>query len=70
MRPDRASRCASPSSRPAVYSVSLPLRLGAIAAGVASVDESFGSIDRAGIAFGVAYQLADDDLGLFGTRRR
>ncbi len=66
MRPDRAQPLRVAELKTAVYSVSLPLRLGAIAAGVAS-DDLVRSIDRAGIAFGIAYQLADDDLGLFGT---
>ena len=66
VRPDLADPLRVAELKTAVYSVSLPLRLGAIAAGVASVDV-LDSLDRAGLAFGIAYQLADDDLGLFGT---
>ena len=66
LRPDLAMPLHVAELKTAVYSVSLPLRLGAIAAGVASVD-ALRCLDRAGIAFGVAYQLADDDLGLFGS---
>lgn len=65
--PDRAEPLRVAELKTAVYSVSLPLRLGAIAAGAASAD-LIAALDRAGIAFGIAYQLADDDLGLFGTR--
>ena len=66
LRPDRAEPLRVAELKTAVYSVSLPLRLGAIAAGAASADVIDG-LDRAGIAFGIAYQLADDDLGLFGS---
>jgi geranylgeranyl diphosphate synthase type I len=66
VRPDLADPLRVAELKTAGYSVSLPLRLGAIAAGVASVDV-LDSLDRAGLAFGIAYQLADDDLGLFGT---
>ncbi|ANJ28327.1 polyprenyl synthetase family protein [Agromyces aureus] len=55
----------------AAYSVTLPLQLGAIAAGAdgsstgdpAELDR----IERVGTALGIAYQLGDDDLGLFGA---
>lgn len=50
----------------AVYSVALPLRLGAIASGGASPAE-LACLQQIGIAFGIAYQLADDELGLFGS---
>lgn len=66
LRPDRAEPIRVAELKTAVYSVSLPLRLGAIAAGAASADV-VDLLDRAGIAFGIAYQLADDDLGLFGS---
>lgn len=48
------------------YSVALPLRLGAIASGVTS-EPVLELLHRIGIAFGIAYQLIDDDLGLFGS---
>ncbi|GAA3885563.1 hypothetical protein GCM10022381_29630 [Leifsonia kafniensis] len=48
------------------YSVALPLRMGAIAAGVTS-ESVLDGLHRIGIAFGIAYQLVDDDLGLFGS---
>lgn len=50
----------------AAYSVALPLRLGAIASGEASSAE-LACLQQIGIAFGIAYQLADDELGLFGS---
>ncbi|MFE6965229.1 polyprenyl synthetase family protein [Agromyces sp. NPDC057679] len=49
----------------ASYSVTLPLQLGAIAAG-AYDEATAGAIDEVGTALGIAYQLGDDDLGLFG----
>lgn len=47
------------------YSMVLPLRLGAIAAGCtdSSVLEALTAIGR---SLGIAYQLVDDDLGVFG----
>jgi geranylgeranyl diphosphate synthase type I len=66
LRPDVADPLRVAELKTAVYSVSLPLRLGAIAAGETSA-RVVGSLDRAGLAFGIAYQLADDDLGLFGA---
>lgn len=50
----------------ASYSVTLPLQLGAIAAG-ADDPATTGAIERVGTALGIAYQLGDDDLGLFGS---
>ncbi|MFF2372390.1 polyprenyl synthetase family protein [Agromyces sp. NPDC058110] len=49
----------------ASYSVTLPLRLGAIAAG-ADGPAALDAIERVGTALGIAYQLGDDDLGLYG----
>lgn len=65
LRPDLAEPLLVAELKTAVYSVSLPLRLGAIAAGASPADVD--RLDLAGIAFGIAYQLADDDLGLFGS---
>ncbi|GAA1959400.1 polyprenyl synthetase family protein [Agromyces allii] len=50
----------------AAYSVTLPLQLGAIAAG-ADDPVTADAVERVGTALGIAYQLGDDDLGLFGT---
>ena len=50
----------------ASYSVTLPLTLGAIAAG-ADDATTLAALERVGSAFGIAYQLSDDDLGLFGS---
>jgi geranylgeranyl diphosphate synthase type I len=49
----------------ATYSIALPLRLGAIAAGVQNprILEALNGIGR---HLGIAYQLVDDQLGLFG----
>ncbi|MEU1970821.1 polyprenyl synthetase family protein [Microbacterium sp. NPDC019599] len=49
----------------ASYSVTLPLTLGAIAAGVED-EQALSTIADVGSLIGVAYQLSDDDLGLFG----
>lgn len=50
----------------ASYSVTLPLRLGAIAAGTDD-PELLDALEQVGSSFGIAYQLCDDDLGLFGS---
>lgn len=50
----------------ASYSVTLPLTLGALAAG-ADDPALLAALERVGSAFGIAYQLSDDDLGLFGS---
>ncbi|KQM80921.1 polyprenyl synthetase family protein [Agromyces sp. Leaf222] len=50
----------------ASYSVTLPLQVGAIAAGADDVPTT-SAIERVGTALGIAYQLGDDDLGLFGA---
>lgn len=50
----------------ASYSVTLPLTLGAIAAGTAD-PAVLDALEQVGSSFGVAYQLCDDDLGLFGS---
>lgn len=47
------------------YSVVLPLVLGALAAGDHD-DATLRALDDVGTPLGVAYQLHDDDLGLFG----
>lgn len=64
--PDHAAPLRVAELKTAAYSVVLPLRLGAIAAGCESV-EVLRSLTQIGIALGIAYQLADDDLGLFGV---
>lgn len=64
--PVRAEPLRIAELKTAVYSVSLPLRLGAIAAGATS-ESLLEALHRIGIAFGIAYQLVDDDLGLFGS---
>ena len=51
----------------AAYSVVLPLRLGAVAAGCTSEATSAQPRRRSASRCGIAYQLADDDLGLFGA---
>lgn len=64
--PDRALPLHVAELKTAAYSVVLPLRLGAIAAGCAH-EQVLRGLTRVGVALGIAYQLADDDLGLFGT---
>jgi geranylgeranyl pyrophosphate synthase len=49
----------------ASYSFVLPLRVGAIA-GACADGELLASLERSGRRLGVAYQLADDELGVFG----
>jgi len=48
----------------AVYSCCTPLAAGAVLAG--ADDAVLGVLDRFGTAFGVAFQLLDDELGVFG----
>ncbi|WP_421743290.1 polyprenyl synthetase family protein [Cellulomonas sp.] len=48
----------------AAYSGSLPLVVGAILAGAG--DERIAQLDGVGSALGVAFQLTDDELGVFG----
>jgi len=48
----------------AAYSFSLPLRAGALLAGAA--DDTLRTLDRLGRSLGVAFQLRDDLLGVFG----
>ena len=64
--PDRAAPLRVAELKTAAYSVVLPLRLGAVAAGCTS-EATLRSLTQVGIALGIAYQLADDDLGLFGA---
>ncbi|GAA1799423.1 polyprenyl synthetase family protein [Agromyces neolithicus] len=64
--PDRATPLRVAELKTAAYSVVLPLRLGAVAAGCES-EATLHSLTQIGIALGIAYQLADDDLGLFGV---
>ena len=64
--PDRAAPLRVAELKTAAYSVVLPLRLGAVAAGCMS-EATLRSLTQVGIALGIAYQLADDDLGLFGA---
>ncbi|GEL46002.1 hypothetical protein CHO01_11180 [Cellulomonas hominis] len=48
----------------AVYSCCTPLAAGAVLAG--ADDAVLGVLDRFGTAFGIAFQLLDDELGVFG----
>lgn len=66
LRPDASEPLLVAELKTAAYSVALPLRLGAVASGAASPAE-LDCLQRIGIAFGIAYQLADDELGLFGS---
>lgn len=63
--PERSTPLRIAELKTASYSVTLPLLLGAIAAG-ADDDATADAVERAGTALGIAYQLGDDDLGLFG----
>ncbi|MFF2272908.1 polyprenyl synthetase family protein [Agromyces sp. NPDC058136] len=64
--PHRAQPLRVAELKTAAYSVALPLRLGAIASGRATAQQ-LACLQHVGLAFGIAYQLADDDLGLFGS---
>lgn len=64
--PDASEPLRVAEFKTAAYSVALPLRLGAVASGSASPAE-LECLQQIGIAFGIAYQLADDELGLFGS---
>ncbi|GAA1762108.1 polyprenyl synthetase family protein [Agromyces humatus] len=64
--PDRAAPLHVAELKTAAYSVVLPLRLGAVAAGCES-EAILRCLTQVGVALGIAYQLADDDLGLFGV---
>ncbi|RXZ49115.1 hypothetical protein ESP57_09220 [Agromyces fucosus] len=66
LRPDASEPLLVAELKTAAYSVALPLRLGAVASGAASAAE-LECLQQIGIAFGIAYQLADDELGLFGS---
>lgn len=63
--PERSRPLLVARLKTAAYSVTLPLQLGAIAAG-ADGPATTDAIERVGTALGIAYQLGDDDLGLFG----
>lgn len=63
--PDRVDARQVAGLKTATYSVVLPLRAGAIAAGCHDADQ-LGALRRIGETIGVAYQLADDELGLLG----
>ncbi|MWB99706.1 polyprenyl synthetase family protein [Agromyces seonyuensis] len=64
--PDRSDPLAVARLKTASYSITLPLALGAIAAGIED-GAVHSTIERVGTALGIAYQLGDDDLGLFGA---
>lgn len=53
----------------AAYSTVLPLRAGALAAG-SQDEQTLRALRRIGECLGVAYQLADDELGLLGDETR
>jgi geranylgeranyl pyrophosphate synthase len=56
---------AAARDKTAVYSVSAPLRAGAIIAGAPG--PALDALDAAGRSLGLAFQLADDLIGAFGT---
>lgn len=66
LQPDASEPLLVAELKTAAYSVALPLRLGAVASGSASPAD-LACLRQIGIAFGTAYQLADDELGLFGS---
>jgi geranylgeranyl diphosphate synthase type I len=52
----------------AAYTCAVPLRAGALLAG--ADDRTVAALDRFGTALGTAFQLVDDDLGVFGDPDR
>ncbi|WP_139415440.1 polyprenyl synthetase family protein [Agromyces laixinhei] len=66
LAPDESDPLRVAELKTAAYSVALPLRLGAIASGAATTTR-LDCLGQIGIAFGIGYQLADDELGLFGS---
>jgi geranylgeranyl diphosphate synthase, type I len=52
----------------AAYTCGVPLRAGALVAG--ADDRTVAALDRFGTALGTAFQLVDDDLGVFGDPDR
>lgn len=64
--PDATALLAAAHDKTAVYSFRAPLRAGAILAGAAS----HSALSEAGAELGLAFQLVDDLIGTFGTRRQ
>ncbi|WP_394553405.1 polyprenyl synthetase family protein [Agromyces sp. MMS24-JH15] len=64
--PERSTPLLVARLKTASYSITLPLALGVIAAG-ADDAVTIDAVERVGAALGIAYQLGDDDLGLFGA---
>lgn len=62
--PDEAGVITVVENKTAVYSFSVPLRAGGILAGADA--RTLAGLDRAGAHLGVAFQLRDDVLGVFG----
>lgn len=52
----------------ASYSCVMPLKVGAVLAGATT--ETIADITAIGTAIGIAYQIADDDLGIFGDETK
>ena len=65
IRPDHPNRCSSPNSRPPPTAWRSPCASARSRAAWPS--RRTRASQQVGIAFGIAYQLADDELGLFGA---
>ncbi|MGC5628708.1 polyprenyl synthetase family protein [Georgenia sp. Z1344] len=63
--PETARPLSVAALKTASYSITLPLTLGAVAAGVTD-EAALAALGEVGEPLGIAYQLRDDDLGLFG----
>lgn len=52
------------------YTISGPLQCGAILAGIDNKDARFASMEKFGQAAGIAFQLKDDELGMFSDQEK
>jgi geranylgeranyl diphosphate synthase type I len=54
----------------AFYTIPGPLQYGAILAGVAEHDPRYKALEEYGIPVGIAFQLRDDELGMFSQQEK
>ncbi len=53
----------------ALYTINGPLKYGAVLAGIDRNDNRFSTLDLYGTPVGIAFQLRDDELGMFSNRK-
>ena len=68
LAPDRVDSRNIARLKTASYSCVMPLKIGAALAGATA--ETIADITAIGTAIGIAYQIADDDLGIFGDEAK